>query len=104
MSDRLAAARAYVANKPTDRFGLYALAMELRKTREWPDCFTAFDNLLSHHPQNGAGYYHYGMAKKESGDVEGARKVWEAGVAACTGRDAHAVAEITEALESLADE
>ncbi len=104
MSDRLAAARAYVANKPTDRFGLYALAMELRKVREWSECFQAFDRLLEHHPKNGAGYYHYGKAHTEAGDTAGARRVWQAGLLACAGSDPHAVAEITEALEGLDDE
>jgi cytochrome c-type biogenesis protein CcmH/NrfG len=104
LSDRLAAAQAYVAQKPTDRFGLYALAMELRKTGAHDDCFAAFDALLQHHPRNGAGYYHYGMARKESGDSQGAREVWERGLVACATADPHAVAEITEALELLADE
>ncbi len=68
MSDRLAAARDYVSRKPTDRFGLYALAMELRKAKAWEECFAAFDNLLVVHPDYAVAYYHYGSACKESGD------------------------------------
>lgn len=104
MSDRLAAARAYVEKKPTDRFGLYALAMELRKVRDWESCFSTFEALLLHHPNYGAGFYHFGMAKKESGDVDATRQVWEAGIAACAKSDPHAVAEITEALEALGED
>jgi hypothetical protein len=99
VSDRLAAARAYVTNKPSDRFGLYALAMELRKTGAW-----AFETLSTHHPNYGPAWYHHGMARKESGDREGARTTWEAGLAACRATDAHTAAEIEEALEQLADE
>lgn len=72
MADRLTAARDYVAKKPTDRFGLYTLAMELRKLQSWEECFASFDRLLEHHPDNGPGYYHYAMSRKESGDREGA--------------------------------
>ena len=99
MSDRLAAARDYVAKKPTDRFGLYALAMELRKARAWADCFAAFDNLLLHHPAYGAAYYHFGMARKESGDLAGAQALWRRGLDATRGKDAHTYAELESALE-----
>jgi hypothetical protein len=102
MSDRLAAARDYVAKKPTDRFGLYALAMELRKAKEWPACFEAFETLLGHHPDYGAGYYHFGMAKKESGDREGCVEVLTRGLGACErSRDGHTRAEIESAIEEL---
>jgi hypothetical protein len=47
MADRLSAARDYVAKKPTDRFGLYTLAMELRKVQAWEECFATFDRLLA---------------------------------------------------------
>ncbi len=102
MSDRLAAARAYVERKPTDRFGLYALAMELRKARDWEACFAAFDNLLVVHPDYGTGFYHYAMARKESGDREGCIAVLERGLAACArSKDAHTEAEIESALDEM---
>lgn len=104
MSDRLAAARDYVAKKPTDRFGLYALAMELRKVKSWEESVAAWEALLVHHPQNGPGYYHYGMTKKEAGDVEGARAVWQRGLAAIGTTDRKSAAEIEEALEALGGE
>jgi hypothetical protein len=102
MADRLAAARDYVAKKPTDRFGLYALAMELRKTRAWAECFTAFDTLLAHHPDYGAGWYHYGMAKKESGDRAGCTTTLTQGLAACVrSGDTKTRAEIQGVLDEL---
>jgi predicted Zn-dependent protease len=102
MADRLAAARDYVSKKPTDRFGLYALAMELRKNKAWEECFTTFETLLRHHPDYGAGWYHFGMAKREARDIPGCKSALNAGIAACdrTG-DTKTRAECQSALEEL---
>lgn len=102
MADRLAAARDYVAKKPTDRFGLYALAMELRKARAWDECFQAFGALLQHHPDYGAGWYHLAMAKKESGDRPGCEDALNKGLAACArSGDTKTRAEIQGVLDEL---
>jgi predicted Zn-dependent protease len=102
MSDRLAAARDYVQKKPTDRFGLYALAMELRKVRAWDECFTTFGALLQHHPDYGAGWYHYAMARKESGDRAGCVAALNAGLGACQrSGDTKTRAEIQGVLDEL---
>lgn len=102
MADRLAAAREYVSKKPTDRFGLYALAMELRKAKAWDECFPAFGRLLEHHPDYGAGWYHFAMARRESGDRAGAVAALRQGLDACKrSRDGKTMAEIEEALEEL---
>jgi tetratricopeptide (TPR) repeat protein len=104
LSDRLAAAREYVAKKPTDRFGLYALAMELRKARAWDESFAAFDTLLAHHPDYGAAYFHYGMAKKEAGDRPAAIGILKRGLAACArSGDGKTRAEIEGAIDELED-
>jgi len=99
VSDRLAAARDYVARKPTDRFGLYALAMELRKAGAHAECFATFDTLLEHHPRYGAAFYHYGMAKKEAGELAAARAIWTRGLDATRGSDSKTYAELESALE-----
>ena len=101
MSDRLNATREYVRQKPTDRFGLYALAMELRKARACEECFAAFDSLLAHHPAYGAGHYHYGMARRESGDRDGAKAQWLRGLEVTRGKDTKTHAEIQGALDEL---
>lgn len=102
MSDRLAAARAYIVRKPTDRFGLYALAMELRKEKDWPACFEAFDTLLTVHPDYGTGFYHYAMAQKEAGDRDACVATLERGLGACArSKDAHTEAEIESALDEM---
>lgn len=102
LSDRLTAARNYVAGKPTDRFGLYALAMELRKTKEFEESFATFETLIQHHPNYGAAFYHYGLARRESGDRDGCIAVLQRGLAACkASRDGKTEAEIEEVLDEL---
>lgn len=102
MADRLTAAREYVAKKPTDRFGLYALAMELRKARVWDECFTAFATLALHHPDYGAGWYHHGAARREAGDFDGAMQVLNEGLAACRrSGDTKTEAEIQSLLDEI---
>lgn len=104
MSDRLNSAREYVSKKPTDRFGLYALAMELRKLRAFDECFATFDTLLVHHPNHGAAYFHYGMARRESGDRDGARVTWDQGLLKLGTSDPKTTAELQGALDDLENE
>ena len=105
MNERLAASRAYVEKKPTDKFGLYTLAMELRKEADWPACFVAFDTLIAHHPDYGAAFYHYAVAVRASGDREGALGVLERGRAACArSGDGKTAAEIDSLAASFLDE
>ena len=104
-TSRLQAAQAYVLKKPDDRFGLYTLAMELRKVKEWTACFSTFQRLLALNPGYGAGWYHYGMATRESGDRAGCIAILRSGLAATEqSGDKHAHAEIESALEAALDE
>ena len=99
---RLEAARAYVLKRPEDRFGLYTLAMELRKVKAWEECFAAFQRLLELNVGYGAGWYHYGMATRESGDREGCLAILRRGLAATAqSGDKHAHAEIESAIEEM---
>ncbi|MSP55860.1 MAG: hypothetical protein EXR69_09700 [Myxococcales bacterium] len=99
---RLDAARAYILKRPEDRFGLYTLAMELRKAKEYDDCFAMFQRLLELNPGYGAGWYHYGMATRESGDREGCLVILRRGLAATEmSGDKHAHAEIEGAIEEM---
>lgn len=101
-SPRLDAARAYVLKKPEDRFGLYTLAMELRKVGLWAECFATFQRLLALNPGYGAGWYHYGMATRESGDRDGAIAILQQGLEATErSGDRHAHGEIESALDEL---
>lgn len=102
MSDRLAAARDYVAKKPSDRFGLYALAMELRKVQAFEECFAAFDTLLTHHPDYGAAYFHYGMSRQEAGQRARALETLRRGLDACDrSGDAKTRGELQSAIDGI---
>ena len=72
---------------------------------EFPDVqLIPFLNLLGHHPDYGAGWYHYAMARKESGDRAGCIAALQAGLgAAARSGDSHAKAEIQSALDELID-
>ncbi len=99
---RLDAARTYVARKPEDRFGLYTLAMELRKAGEWEECFGTFQRLLELNPGYGAGWYHYGMSTRESGDRDGCLAILRRGLAATAlSGDNHAHSEIESAIDEM---
>jgi tetratricopeptide (TPR) repeat protein len=87
MADRISAARDYIAKKPQDRFGLYTLAMELRKALEYAECFEVFDRLLGIYTDYGPAFYHYAQARRESGDIEGARGLIVRGLAATENKD-----------------
>lgn len=102
MADRLQAARDYVAKKPTDRFGLYTLAMELRKARQWEECYATFRQLLQQHPAYGPAWYHLAMSHEEAGDKPAALAVLREGRAptAASG-DTKTLREIDAAADAL---
>ena len=105
MIDRLNAARAYVEKRPTDKFGLYALAMELRRIEDWEACFTAFATLLGHYPDYGAAWYHLGASRKEAGDRAGALAALRDGLGACQrSGDSKTRAEIEALIDGIEDE
>ena len=97
--------RSFLESRPTDRFGLYALALELRKAGCDDEALTVFDRLLEHHPRSGAGHYQRGLLLLEGGDVEKARRAWQEGLAALADSDdpeaRRSSAEIHGALRDL---
>ncbi len=102
MADRLLAARAWVAQKPTDRFGLYALAMELRGPGSWSECFEVFDRLLASHPNYAVGYYHYAVSRRRAGDRAGALSLIDRGLAVAQ-KDPKTSAELQDLKNELED-
>jgi tetratricopeptide (TPR) repeat protein len=79
--------RTFLESRPTDRFGLYALALELRKAGRDDEALDVFDRLLEHHPGSGAGHYQRGLLLLDRGEVEEARRAWQEGLAALAGND-----------------
>lgn len=83
--DRIAAFRAVLDKKPTDRFALYSLAFELKKSGRSDEALAAFHELLGHHPTSGAGHLQLGMLLQDLGRDDEARAAWERGLAALDG-------------------
>ena len=96
---------AWLRDKPTDRFALYSLALELKRAGRTDEALARFAALLEAHPTSGAGHYQHGLLHRELGDMPSAKASWEAGLTALAGlQDADARrsrSEIQGALDDL---
>ena len=108
MSDRIGLYRAHLEKHPSDRFALYSLALELKKAGDFAASVDAFQRLLAAHPSSGAGWYQFGLAHRERGDIQTARQTWNAALQALRGASdveaRRSIGEITRALDELDDE
>jgi len=97
--------RTFLETRPTDRFGLYALALELRKAGRDDEALEVFVRLLEHHPGSGAGHYQHGLLLLDRGEVEAARAAWREGITMLASFDdpeaRRSAAEIQGALRDL---
>lgn len=85
--DRIATFRAYLRDRPNDRFAMYAIALELKKAGDVDAAEAAFRELLAAHPASGAGHYQLGELYREHGREEEAVAAWRAGLEALEGLD-----------------
>ena len=74
--------RDWLANKPTDRFARYSLALELRQSGELAHAEAEFRTLLSHHPDSAAGAMQLASLLDELGRGEEGVEVLESSVKA----------------------
>jgi tetratricopeptide (TPR) repeat protein len=101
-TNRLEVLRSLVAQNPGDAFARYGLAMELLQSGQAEEAVEEFRQLLDAHPNYVAGYFHGGQVLEKLGQVEEARALYEAGIAAATRTgDAHAQSELQAALDLL---
>ena len=102
--DKVSMYREYLQKKPGDRFAMYGIAFELKKSGQ-SGAEAAFRELLEVHPTSGAGHYQLGLLLDELGREEEARVAWEAGLEALTGVEdpeaQRSVREIEGALQDL---
>ena len=77
--------RDYLQKKPTDRFAMYSLALELKKAGQVGEAEAAFRALLAIHPDSGAGHLQLGTLLEEDGREDDAQAAWEAGLTALKG-------------------
>src|SRR5438105_15593405 len=94
--------QAFIAQKPSDPFPRYALALEFKNAGRLEEAAALFSDLMSKDPDYTAAYLHAGNLLVTMGQKEQARAVYEAGIAAASRRgDTHARGELEGALGSL---
>ena len=101
-TNRLDILRQMLAQDPSNTFARYGLAMEYSKAGDYRSAVTEFNSLIAADDSYVAAYYHGGQSLEKLGDLEGARNIYERGIAASQRKgDAHTRAEIEAALQLL---
>ena len=102
--DRINALRAMLEMDSSNQFARYGLAHELVKLGDDSEALEEFSRLLEENPDYQAAYYHAGKTLERVKRTDQARDMYERGIAVShrTG-DAHARAELEEALARLDD-
>jgi tetratricopeptide (TPR) repeat protein len=91
-----------VAQKPSDSFARYGLAMEYRNAGDLEGAMREFRELIAVNPDYAYAYFHGGQTLERLGRLEEAAEMYRAGLdsAGRTG-DAHARGELQGALDLL---
>jgi tetratricopeptide (TPR) repeat protein len=94
--------KAFIAQRPSDPFPQYGLALEHKNAGQLEEAWGVFAALMEQHPTYTAAYLHAGNTAVALGRVEDARAVYTRGVEASTkAGDAHARGELEGALSAL---
>lgn len=102
-SNRIAALRAFIEQRPNDPFPRYALALEYKNGGDLEAAQAMFAALMQDVPSYTATYLHAGNVLIALGRRDEARAVYQRGVEVCTQHgDAHARGELEGALAELA--
>ena len=102
MPSRIEMLQAFIAQKPSDPFPRYALALEFKNAGRLEEAAALFSDLMNKDPDYTATYLHAGNLLVTMGQKDQARTVYEAGIAAASRRgDTHARGELEGALGSL---
>jgi tetratricopeptide (TPR) repeat protein len=92
----------FVAEKPTDAFARYGLALECMKLGDNDAATIHFQKLLEANPKYVAGYFQFGQHLSRIGQLEQARKLLSDGIlVAQNAGDMHARDEMQAALALL---
>jgi tetratricopeptide (TPR) repeat protein len=92
----------FVAEKPTDAFARYGLALECMKLGDNDAATAHFQKLLEANPKYVAGYFQFGQHLSRIGQIEQARKLLSDGIlVAHNAGDMHARDEMQAALALL---
>ncbi len=91
-----------LAQSPRDPFLLYGIAMEHKKEGRPRDALSFLARTLDADPNYVYAYYQQGQIHEALGDPAAARTAYESGIrTANTTGDAHALSELTAALDML---
>lgn len=94
--------RQFVAQKPTEAFPRYGLAMELKRRGQLAEAIAEFRELIARSPEYVPAYLMAGNALVEAGDRDGAIDLYTRGVAAARAAgDDHALGELESARAAL---
>lgn len=100
--DRIARLKEFLALDPGDLFSAHALALEYVKAGHDGEARTLFESILQRDPAHTGTYYHLGRLLERVGDLEGAKTVYENGIAIARSRNEnHTANELRSALEEL---
>lgn len=92
----------FVAAHPNDAFALYGLALACASSGDSEAANRQFKMLLAAHPEYVAAYLQYGQFLARSGQIEQARSILSAGIAAAQhAADEHARSEMETLLSQL---
>jgi tetratricopeptide (TPR) repeat protein len=99
---RIEMLEAFIAQRPSDPFPRYGLALEYKNSGRLEEASETFAALMKDHPAYTAAYLHAGNTAVALGRPEDAREIYARGVEACkSAGDAHARGELEGALASL---
>ncbi len=100
--DRLEKLQNMLAKSPGDTFLLYATAMEFKKRGEAKLAIEMFDKTIQHDWGYCYAYHQKGLILESTGDADGAKQAYRAGIEAAERKgDAHAKEEIAAALSMI---
>jgi Tfp pilus assembly protein PilF len=100
--DRTERLRILAEKKPEDAFPRYGLAMEYKNQGNHAEAIPLFEQLLEHHPEYIAAYFHFGMSLQAVGQEERAEQVFRQGVDMAERKgELHAKEELQAALAEL---
>jgi tetratricopeptide (TPR) repeat protein len=96
--------RAFIAQRPTDPFPKYALALEHKNAGELEAAWSQFEVLMEGHADYTASYLHAGNTLVALGRLNEARAIYRRGIEVCARvGDGHARGELEGALAGLGD-
>ena len=103
--DRIKRLKNLIDKTPDNPFPRYGLAMEYKNQGDHPEAVHIFQELVEHHPNYTAAYFHFGMSLQAVGKQEEAQEILELGIkVAGKSGELHAQEELQSALKELCED